>query len=490
MLLYVFRTIPDARPVNVKFFNSEPWTISLIVNTLKIKHISSKHKDFNEYLKEVIPRRSQMPEERKILYNNACADGSIHQQKLRSFLAHVFPPVPIRNSNIHDLQLGDVLPQFSLVCKGTSKIFQCNICAMYEKKRGLRGKSLSKEFIGVKPMYDHGVSKMHRSAVQFINQPFTKPLSTPVSRIANERKKRQSTIDDHIVSGEKLPRSVPCQHIFDMHIVAAFQHDQKILRMTSKTIFNKFDQWKCTDPSHENCSSFDIWKDAHPDMFAKLQKQRIAQAEYVHSNSDIKINGKLVSIRGAIKSIFPPCLMVASPIGSHPHVCENCFLHKAYLSRRLAERSTQVLPPSDRIGKKGMRNDYLTVTEEQKRANMLKIELDHTKKVNKNLRRTARTAGEWYRTLQDSIDTNDANRFFTECLDLFRQRKDDEFSLQMLVLKNLVTKIKRGRNHQYSDLIRRIGKLHKNVMGPQHYHVFKVCMVTSLHNVEIILQAM
>ena len=56
-----------------------------------------------------------------------------------------------------------------------------------------------------------------------------------------------------------------------------------------------------------------------------------------------------------------------------------------------------------------------------------------------------------------------------EKLDLVHLMNSKTKPMQVMVLKNLVSKLKKGNNHHYVDLVKDISSLFKNSLGPTNY---------------------
>ena len=57
----------------------------------------------------------------------------------------------------------------------------------------------------------------------------------------------------------------------------------------------------------------------------KQEAQFNGRSLYIALSKDVLVNGKVVRIRGGIKSLQPPCQEEALSYSKHPFTCENCF---------------------------------------------------------------------------------------------------------------------------------------------------------------------
>ena len=90
------------------------------------------------------------------------------------------------------------------------------------------------------------------------------------------------------------------------------------------------------------------------------------------------------------------------------------------------------------------------------------------------LRKVSRTVAQWHSTLIQSVESQDAKKFVMDSLDLFRQDVANENPIQLEVLKNLVAKLRSGRNHHFSNTIKQIAKTHRHWLGESNYNILKV----------------
>ena len=102
----------------------------------------------------------------------------------------------------------------------------------------------------------------------------------------------------------------------------------KLERTTPKRLFNerlRSGEIRCYKqlPGHLACSNYKDWKVKHI-MEASSLKQEAeskARSQYIPFSKDVQIPGKVVQIRGGIKSIQPPCQEEALSNGKHPYTC-------------------------------------------------------------------------------------------------------------------------------------------------------------------------
>ena len=125
---------------------------------------------------------------------------------------------------------------------------------------------------------------------------------------------------------------------------------------------------------------------------------------------------------------------------------------------------------SNRYGKKGMRHDYLTNEE-------LKIALDdqhyHHKKILKSLT-AMRTPQSWEEMLLNSVQCDNDKKFLLDIHHLIKE-KSENFRIE--ILKNLASKLVRGRNHKFSQLLLDMSVLLRNLLGSSSHEIISVSLI-------------
>jgi len=414
---------------NSEFLGLREWTNKDIINNLRLKDIASTcHVDlsansFKSYLKMVLP-------------NYLCAN--FKEEKLLAFLTHAYPPVVTLDKQIKQ--------QFKVEKKCNKYTFHCCICP-------------AKVFEGAKQTYQHAISKSHVSAV---NQ-YKAPEVQEVKRSSN------ASISSYFLSGKHT--KVKCHYIFDGEIVKQFQSDQVIHRMSMSTAFRHSPDLHCS--SHSKCSSYDVWKLMHPDRLEKLKTRCSPQAEYIHQEADLSLNGKVMSVHGGIRSIHPPCTGTASSTGNHPFTCPNCQSHLSHLKDLIRKRQNSALRKEDgRLSARGMRNDYLTKGELQKKIQLDKNEVRILKGKTKELEQKLQDAESWANELYQA--SSDEDKFQVALEHLLKEDTLSQNPVQIDVIRNLVGKLKQGRNHHFDERTKQIGRMFQGWLGNSHYGVLQV----------------
>ena len=450
--------------INDTLYKSHTWTNDSVVKKLKLRQITKDTKSlesFEHYIRNSLSKSTSFAAEQ--LRRTLIERKGVNITKLQAFSLHLFPAIEIKTNKCADVGPGDSLPQF-LVSRNRSRyIFSCITCKYYEQAANSKCKSQSKSFDGVKQMFAHGSSQFHIQGLQFLSD-----LNN--SAAAN---KCSSQIMARFL-GKPATLNTDCLHIFNPDIVNEFKDEQFIHRMSMKKLYECNDDLHCNE--HEGCGEYKVWRVIHADKYNMLRARPNQQAILVPLAKSVKINGKEINIDGAIQSVYPSCTGNAIPSGPHPFQCKSCYKQEQYLRNLIQKRQKAKLDMGSRIGKKGMRDDYLSASElsiKQKNTITSSIAM---KKENRELRRQlneAESREAWVNRLYSDCLHEDRAQLLVDCKELFQLKDHDDKIIQIEVLKNLVGKLKSGRNHKFTNTIKSIAKMHKNWLGESHYAVLK-----------------
>ena len=263
-------------------------------------------------------------------------------------------------------------------------------------------------------------------------------------------------------------------------IVESFRDDCTIRKLSTKTLFDRErskGRFHCfeKDKDHKNCSTFKGWKDKHPEEAEELGKSRPSRALYVLLNKDITYKGQKLFVKGAIKSIDPPCTGKPSGLPRHPLTCHNCFKQQQYLVdlSKKREQATYSLHNENRIGKKGFRHDY--AHKKEMREIVEELHRENKKLANTVSSLSVRQSKSWEEMLQQSCNEKYQEKLIVDLLHLFKQDVDQTNPVQLTVIRNLVGKLRGRCNLHYVPIMKTIGKLHKIRLGETNYDLLKVC---------------
>ena len=139
-----------------------------------------------------------------------------------------------------------------------------------------------------------------------------------------------------------------------------------------------------------------------------------------------------------------------------------------YLKGVLRKRKDAKLQQSKRLFSPGMRNTYLNKTEV---ANKLCHERLQYTALQEKMATLKQSEEQWIKELQSSWLNKNETKFIVDCVNLL---KSDQYPAQMAILKNLVSKLRQGRNHHFCGLIKEIAKMNKNFLRASNYAVLQV----------------
>ena len=123
-------------------------------------------------------------------------------------------------------------------------------------------------------------------------------------------------------------------------------------------------------------------------------------------NREVTYKGHKLFVKGAIKSIDPPCTGKPSGLPRHPLARKNCFSQQQYLVDLCKKRDQAVYDASseNRIGRKGFRHDYALNNE-------IKDKIVEPQDSNRKLGKTVNSLSlkrskNWEEMLQESCEEN------------------------------------------------------------------------------------
>ena len=87
----------------------------------------------------------------------------------------------------------------------------------------------------------------------------------------------------------------------------------------------------------------------------------------------------------------------------------------------------------------------------------------------KPLVRATLTPKEWEDSLHAACLNGEDQRLVISLVRLLRMGISERSPMQMLVIRNLVSKLQKANNHHYVDLVKDISGLFKNELGPTNY---------------------
>ena len=180
-------------------------------------------------------------------------------------------------------------------------------------------------------------------------------------------------------------------------------------------------------------------------------------------NREVTYKGHKLFVKGAIKSIDPPCTGKPSGLPRHPLAGKNCFPQQQYLVD-LSKKGDQAVydaSSENRIGRKGFRHDYALKNEIKAktcRAAGFKPEAGKNSDqfVSEEVKKLGRNApGKLRKKYQEKL-----------IVDLLHFLKEDIAQtnpVQVTIIRNLVGKLRRGVNHHFVPLMKPLERCTKSV---------------------------
>ena len=195
-----------------------------------------------------------------------------------------------------------------------------------------------------------------------------------------------------------------------------------------------------------------------------------ARSMYIALSQEVLVNGKAVHIKGGIKSLQPPCKEEALSSGKHPYTCKNCFLQLRELQDTIRHRKSGSLDGKlNRLGLRGFNKRYARNDEAM---DSLEIETQRRRIAEARVKQMVKvtlTQKDWEERLHDSCMNGEDQRLVIDLVRLLKMDISQSNSIQLMVIRNLVSKLQKGNNHHYVDLVKDISSLFKNELGPTNY---------------------
>ena len=122
-----------------------------------------------------------------------------------------------------------------------------------------------------------------------------------------------------------------------------------------------------------------------------------------------------------------------------------------------------------RVGTAGFNTRYARIGEVK---HALGVEMERRKDIERQLRKLAQiklSYEEWSDCLFDSCVNGQDKKLVIDLVRLFKSGASEKKPVQLLVIRNLVSKLLKCNNHHYVDLIKDVSGLFKNELGPTNY---------------------
>ena len=235
--------------------------------------------------------------------------------------------------------------------------------------------------------------------------------------------------------------------------------------MLERSAFEFKEEFRCTQ--HRRCSDFKVWQKTHPNEYKRLKGTVIARGHIVPINKLVKIGHKEMFVAEAIKHF--QCTGTPNVLhGKYAYMCCKCKETHQYLENLIFKRKNAALHGTSRLFKHGMKVEYLTSDEKRKWQIFLDDKNKKIEKSEKELKKKLIAGEKIEKNFLEDYISEDFQEFVNNCRKLFQKFKGQ---IQLTILQNLASKLSTNCNHHYTDAIKKIAALHKNVMGAHNYKV-------------------
>ena len=187
-------------------------------------------------------------------------------------------------------------------------------------------------------------------------------------------------------------------------------------------------------------------------------------------NEVISVYGRGVKVTGGIKSLDPPCFEEAVSHGRHPFTCFNCAKQERELKNTIQHRLRgSSHGRENRLGEVGFNKRYARKGEFEEALDKERELRKSTQKQFRELAHVQLSPKDVEEVLMDSCINCDEQKLVVDLARLFKSGIASRKPVQILVLKNLISKLLRNNNHHYVSLIKDLSGVFKNELGPTNY---------------------
>ena len=263
--------------------------------------------------------------------------------------------------------------------------------------------------------------------------------------------------------------TVPCQGVYDRRFVPLYEDRNSGATTAKKLWTDRHLGLECGC-----CQTYMEWKAKHPNLAATLQHDAdqptlfcVSPHERVHAiiNSEsVEYNGTIRALAGAPSGA---CTGKASPYGSHPYTCDNCYelIHgkSSVLLHKLNRSITLKHPRSEeeRALRPGVTHKYVSASCLD---TALKVRLEQVQDKDRKIQNLQVA----YEKLQKTWNLSKTARPFIETLvKLFDEQKITDFDVGFL--KTWLTKKDMGRYARADQQARNLMILLSNKLGEKMY---------------------
>ena len=250
--------------------------------------------------------------------------------------------------------------------------------------------------------------------------------------------------------------------------------DGQILRTTPMKLFKeRLENGSITCfkhiPGHEICSTYKGWKNMHVVDTTAIKEEASSKTRsmYIALLHEVLVKGKAIRIKGGIKSLQPSCKEEAVSSGKHPYTCENCFLQLRELQDTIWHRKSGSL--DGKLNWLGLCGFHKRYARNNKAIDSLEIETQRPRIAEvrvKQMVKVTLSQKDWEERLHDICMNGEYQRLVIDLVRLLKMDISQSNPIQLMVIRNLVSKLKKANNHHYIYLVKDISGLFKNELGP------------------------
>ena len=154
----------------------------------------------------------------------------------------------------------------------------------------------------------------------------------------------------------------------------------------------------------------------------------------------------------------------------HPFSCYKCARQERDLKNTLQQRRRgNVKNIENRIGLSGFNKRYARKGEPEDAPEKAQYRQRSAQKQLQEMANVKLALREIEGCLIDSCITGDDQKLVIDLVGLFQSGTANKKPVQILVLRNLVSKVMKNNNHHYTSLIKDLSGLFKNELGPTNY---------------------
>ena len=278
-----------------------------------------------------------------------------------------------------------------------------------------------------------------------------------------------------------------CHGVFEPEVVNILAKGKYFHALRADSLWKKYQNskeantYKC---EHSNpCKTYEMWRKTHPklhqDLIIEADQSKLTNLE--PKTASLVISKEQVDIQYIIRSLQPPCQEIARADGRHPYTCEHCQSHFKYLKVKAKKQNNAAYKDvPNRCGLKSMTNKYLRDDELSNAMRSAHVELGEMKR-NMQLISLTRSRENWETRLLTCSEQDETDTFVNDLIYVLKSGILQSDNVSFTLMSNLLKKLIKKRNHKFSDITIRIGRLLCNQVGRTAYQTWEVSCKSCLY---------